>query len=64
MSESTSLEIQKQCLDLIWQLFTSHHIPTKMIVLNTFVFYFVIDLFNNLIVTYEWNLTYYFTLEE
>ena len=35
-----------------------------MVVLNTFVFYFVIDLFNNLIVKYEWNLTYNFICEE
>lgn len=53
MIESTSLETQKQSPDLIWQLFTSQHITTKIVVLNTFVFYFVIELFNNLIVTYE-----------
>ncbi|MEO0045239.1 MAG: hypothetical protein RL705_430 [Bacteroidota bacterium] len=50
MFESTSLETQKQSPDLIWQLYTSHHITTEIIVLNTFVSYFVSDLFNNLIV--------------
>ena len=64
MFESTSLETQKQPPDLIWQLFTSHHITTKIVVLNTFVFYFVVELFNNLIVTTEWNLTYNFICEE
>mgnify|MGYP000255225251 CR=1 FL=1 len=53
MFECTSLETQKQSPDLIWQLFTSHHITTKIVVLNTFVFYFVIDLFIHLIVKTE-----------
>lgn len=41
MFESSILQFQKQSSDLIWQVLTSNHIPTKMVVLNTFVFYFV-----------------------
>ena len=41
MFESSILQSQKQSSDLIWQVLTSNHIPTEMVVLNTFVFYFV-----------------------